>query len=818
MLLTFCLFINIAWTLFGGSADWEIQATNLHESAPQAPLKSATNRLVAVGLASNSADSTPPANGIVLSEIIQDSPSEFWEKCSSLGPSELNQIRQRLSADGRETQDSDQLIADLIKVNRDDLVDSDRFVKQVKDGLKTLPHWLIYLLKRNNCEVHLVSKVTDAFPKSTNDQRIDGQKSSSHDYVTGVFSTSLKWIVIGEYYSQSNELKPNSSCAHSVQHEVGHALDYLLGRPSLSPAFMECYAKDRANIASGNHIKLEHYLQGGAPGLKETFAELVASIYGDPSDTRPLHLPLFFPATYEFLHRLLPRPEGDNSEWGRKMEAAVQAYSQGAYAVAVQRYEDALKAAEKENSNELMVALTAKELARLYLERSDYRRAKPLYTRALKIYEGLYADNDPQIAECLLGIATALSDNGQYKEAESLGNRSLAIYEKAVGPNSSSLANSLILLAYLHYAQNKCATAEALYRRALEVDQKAFGCESPTQVTCLLGLANVSLGQGKYKESETYGKNALAIVEKKSPTLDQWLPILLISLADVCYDEGNISEAESLYKRSLSILEKQDLAGAYMATCLLDLGAIEYKRGNYQAAELMCKRSLAICEKTIGGDQPLVAAVDRVLARIYRTAGQYSDSERFCRRALNIDQKAPGFSDARLAPDLIEMGKLLLEERKYSSAESLFRRALHVEETGDCQSANYLANDEIDLAICYYKEGNFSESELLTRRGLEKLESVFGPEHPDLAIGLENLGNLLRDQGKFSEAEPLYRRAVNILEKAYGPDNWASAASLHNYAVLLRAMNRTSEAIEQEARFENVQASKQQSTSKLPSN
>ena len=88
-----------------------------------------------------------------------------------------------------------------------------------------------------------------------------------------------------------------------------------------------------------------------------------------------------------------------------------------------------------------------------------------------------------------LRLAASFSDEarlyyqkGEYAEAERLYRRSLAIREKALGPDHPDVATNLDNLAELYQAQGKYAEAEPLLQRSLAIRKgatKRLGAKPP---------------------------------------------------------------------------------------------------------------------------------------------------------------------------------------------------------------------------------------------------------------------------------------------------------------------------------------------------
>ncbi len=81
-------------------------------------------------------------------------------------------------------------------------------------------------------------------------------------------------------------LRLSRNISNTFRHEVGHAVDDVLGIPSQSKAFIKAYEEDVKNISIFDKDKIGYYLQEGRVGLEETFAEVYASLTGGGSFTK----------------------------------------------------------------------------------------------------------------------------------------------------------------------------------------------------------------------------------------------------------------------------------------------------------------------------------------------------------------------------------------------------------------------------------------------------------------------------------------------------------------------------------------------------
>ena len=121
--------------------------------------------------------------------------------------------------------------------------------------------------------------------------------------------------------------------------------------------------------------------------------------------------------------------------WEKLIEAASQTLRQGKYAHAEQQLKDALALAEKLGMHDPRLVASLNKLAQLYYAQGKFRRAEPLYRRALEISEMILGPSHPDLAANLSNLAAVYDAQGQYSLAAPFHKRALAILEK-VGPAS----------------------------------------------------------------------------------------------------------------------------------------------------------------------------------------------------------------------------------------------------------------------------------------------------------------------------------------------------------------------------------------------
>ncbi|CAG0902645.1 unnamed protein product, partial [Cyprideis torosa] len=273
----------------------------------------------------------------------------------------------------------------------------------------------------------------------------------------------------------------------------------------------------------------------------------------------------------------------------------------------------------------------------------QYKRAEPLYEKALSLRESNLPEHHNDIAVSLNNLASLYEFQGRYDEVEPLYQRSLSISEKVLGKDHPEVAITLNNLAGLYLKQGRYEKAEPLYQRSLSISEKTLGKNHPEVATTLNNLAGLYREQGRYDEAEPLYQRSLSIKEKALGKGHPEVAITLGNLAELYRKQGRYDEAEPLYQRSLSIKEKAlGKDHPLLATTLNNLAGLYEIQGRYDWAEPLYQRSLSILEKALGKDHPEVAITLNNLAGLYRKQGRYDEAEPLYQRSLSISEKALG--------------------------------------------------------------------------------------------------------------------------------------------------------------------------------
>jgi len=339
----------------------------------------------------------------------------------------------------------------------------------------------------------------------------------------------------------------------------------------------------------------------------------------------------------------------------------------------------ALEEAGEPESVRLANALT--DLAALLQKQGGYRAARPLFERALSVWEKARGPESPEAADALQNLGGLLLATGDTAGSRPFFERALAICEKTLGSENLETAQALINLGTVLRAQGDYGAARPLYERGVAVNEKILGPGNPGIVPGLNNLASLLQAQGEYEAARPLYERALAIREKVLGPGDPSLALSLNNLATLLHDQGEYEAALPLLERALAIFEKAlGPEHPYTASVVDSLAMLHKDMGDYEAARPLFERALAILEKTLGPRHPWTAATLNNLAVLLKARGDLEGARPLFERALAINDEVFGSEHPYTAQSLNNLATLLHAQGESRAARPLLERAVAIYE------------------------------------------------------------------------------------------------------------------------------------------
>jgi tetratricopeptide (TPR) repeat protein len=451
-------------------------------------------------------------------------------------------------------------------------------------------------------------------------------------------------------------------------------------------------------------------------------------------------------------------------------------------------YKQSIKLAE-ETVDEGMIAAASQGLADLYYKQKANGRAKPLYERALAIWEKLGGQDYQGAIAARNRLSHICLAEENFDEAESLIRPAIVSLERTLGPEHDDVARFLFTLSEILIKQRKYEVAVKEIARFKGILQSSKSLEAQTHLEVAFGhLSTVCSDHGKHDLAIALALQAIEESEKAGRSAYPDLAMHWLQLAKTHEASGDYEKAEVAYKHALSLTE-QTLGPnhPYTASSLNNLAGMYDRKLEYDKSEPIYLRSLKIFEETEGSEQNLAYTAGQ-LGWLHLQKGEFDKAEPFFKRAVDVSEKALGAESPVYAIHLNGLAVLYQRRKEFSRAESLYKRSLAITEkiinSDHLESVSAL----MGLGEVFLARGEYQQAESFYRRALSIREKALGPKHPDVTLPLDSLAWLYVSKGEYGKAEPLFRRALEIRRDRFGTENIKVVPSLNNLDNVYRSI------------------------------
>ena len=390
-----------------------------------------------------------------------------------------------------------------------------------------------------------------------------------------------------------------------------------------------------------------------------------------------------------------------------------------------------------------------------------------------------------------------LHGEGKLDEAIQARRQVLALAERVLGPSHAEVAGCLDGLVTLLTERGDLEEAGRLFDRALEIRRRGVASVTMTRRGCCSFAATRSslAGQATRRFATPSARSrSWSVHSRPSTPLSAHRSAASTACTSFSSSTRGPSRTSSVHSpRRRSSVGPED---PYIAELRTYLAGTFDKLGQLKQARVHNERALAIWEKALGPAHPRVAAGLSNLALILMKLGAFEQSKAMYERAIRIDENALGPDHPKLGGDLTNYGVLVKTMGDYERSKALHERALAIMEKAhgsDHAAVSVVINN---LAEVLEMLGQYKQARVLYQRTVAIQEKLVGPNHPLVATPLNNLAGAYMRLGEFEQALPLHMRAHDIRKKSLGPDHPDVAQSLHNLGYLLEVLGQSTKAME----------------------
>jgi tetratricopeptide (TPR) repeat protein len=241
-------------------------------------------------------------------------------------------------------------------------------------------------------------------------------------------------------------------------------------------------------------------------------------------------------------------------------------------------------------------------------ERGQYRQARPIAERALRVTEAALGPVDPEVAWRCDGLGGVLGTLGDLEGARAQFERAVAISEAALGHDHPDVAIWCNNLGSVLQALGDLEGARARLERAVAIGEAARGPDHPTVAVWRGNLGAVLQALGDLEGAMVQLERALAVSEAARGPDHPTVATGRGSLGLLLWEFGDVEGARVQFEQAVVIGEA--VLGPEHPTVARfrnNLGGVLQVLGDLEGARAQLERAVAIGEATLGPDHHAVA-------------------------------------------------------------------------------------------------------------------------------------------------------------------------------------------------------------------
>ena len=365
-------------------------------------------------------------------------------------------------------------------------------------------------------------------------------------------------------------------------------------------------------------------------------------------------------------------------------------------------------------------------ISRLYADPKYQSEREEMLKLALDIGRHLAKNNpqafEPNLIDCINGLADFYSQTNRIKESEVLFKESLEITRRLAKDNpeayKSTLSRTLNAIGAFYLSAYRFPESEQMLRESLEIEKELTktnpNINTISYAETLNDLALTLLYEQQYAESESLYKESIGIYRQivndraDSLVIATNLAGTLYNLANLYRSTNRVQESIQTYEEAIDITKQivktstfSEENGSLLIKSLCELSGQEFLAQNFNGARSTLDEALEISERLSTSHsesyEPLLALVLNNYANYNRDSGNYLDGQKQYQRALeiyrNLAERYHAVYLPQLVSCLIDYSILNYDNQQYNECEPLLEEALSI-----CRQ-NYKKDDLSDYTI-----------------------------------------------------------------------------------------------------------------------
>ena len=279
--------------------------------------------------------------------------------------------------------------------------------------------------------------------------------------------------------------------------------------------------------------------------------------------------------------------------------------NQGEYRRAETMYREVLQVRRRDGERSFGVLMARDGLAKALNDQGRQAEAAVLQRQNIELARELYDDRGDHMATAHSELASTLQDMGDYASALPNYRRALEITAESGGEGTMQYAIDLNNMATLLEARGEMAAAEAAYRRSLEIRRANLPPDDRSVVRVEGNLARLQMRRGQMRESRPAMERNIAQWQRKSDKPTPELVTAMLGLVEWFVRDGQLDAAQALLDRTPPLPEEPPTLALRR---LAQHAEIAQRRGDWAQAQQLWAQVV----QGNGGRDPVAAARSRV--------------------------------------------------------------------------------------------------------------------------------------------------------------------------------------------------------------
>jgi CHAT domain-containing protein/tetratricopeptide (TPR) repeat protein len=223
-------------------------------------------------------------------------------------------------------------------------------------------------------------------------------------------------------------------------------------------------------------------------------------------------------------------------------------------------------------------------------------------------------DYNPHVIKAIHNLAWMYAILGDFEEAETLYEKAVELQEPHIDAEASQLAQSLLNLGVACTQQRKLAKAQKSLNKTLEIFRRNQENHQENLAETFYWLAFISRANCDFTLAKKYGDEALTIRRNIFDSDHMAIAESLLEMGRLFYQQNRYSDAETFLSDALNILKKDSLEWNTLrlmsaSECLIFLAGNYLKTKRFENAIQCIKEGLEIDDQLIG--KALAATTER---------------------------------------------------------------------------------------------------------------------------------------------------------------------------------------------------------------